>query len=350
MSKETLDLGCFLGNSLLNRSLAHRSKGEHFMQQAASLSGVLPAVRAGRRKSRSPFHCVKVSVTLFMVVAAGAFNSVWGQSLNWEGQDGIFITPVAYAVSSNDQNFGRPVVAYHYFDGGDVVGGFHQVSVTMGALNRIEFGYTRTLHREGNTAGISPLWSEGFNTFHAKANLITERRSWRPALAVGFVARTQVQNVGGVILGKDTHNADFYAVVTKTVTQIRNLPLVFNVGIKATNASLLGLAGNAPGYQGRAFGAFAFAIRGPGTTTILLGSEVQQEPRHIEGLPTAVIPTTITYVVRFMPAGALPLRGWGSEDPKITLDFGIAQAAGNILPGVDLRIRKQFALGITYGF
>jgi hypothetical protein len=291
----------------------------------------------------------KVFLALFML-SMGAVRAAWGQSLNWEGQDGIFITPVAYAVASNDKTFGMPAVAYHYFDGGTVLGGFHQVSVTMGALNRIEFGYTRTIHREGETPGVSPLWGDGFNTFHAKLNLITERRSWRPALALGFVARTQVQNVGGVLLGKETHNADFYAVFTKTVTQIRYLPLVFNVGIKATNASLLGLAGNAPGYQGRAFGAFAFSIPGPKTTTILLGSEVQQEPRRIEGLPTAVVPTTITYVARFMPAGAFPLRGWSSESPKITLDFGIAQAVGEILPGLNLRARKQYALGITYGF
>jgi Protein of unknown function (DUF3034) len=287
-------------------------------------------------------------VVLVLSVLGSA--SAWAQSLNWQGQDGIFITPIAYAVESKDNNFGAPVVAYHYFDGGQVLGGFHQASVTMGALNRIEFGYTRTLHHEGNTAGLSPLWTSGFNTFHAKVNLISEKRTWRPAVAVGFVARTQVQNVGGVLLGQSTNNQDFYAVVTKTVTQIRYLPLVFNAGFRVTNASLMGLAGNAPGYQGRGFGAFAFALRGPRTTTILLGSEVQQEPRHIQGLPDAVIPTTITYVARFMPAGAFPLRGWASENPRISIDFGIAQVAGNIMPGVDLRIRKQYALGITYGF
>jgi hypothetical protein len=287
---------------------------------------------------------------LFLLLVLGATRPAFAQSLNWEGQDGVFVTPLAYAVPSNDKGFGRPMVAYHYLDGGTVLGGFHQVSVTMGAFNLLEFGYTRTLHHDGSDPALSPLWSGGFNTFHAKLNLLTERRSWRPALAMGFVARTQVQNVGGVLLGKETHNADFYAVLTKTVTQIPHLPLVFNVGFKATNASLLGLAGNAPAYQGRAFGAFAFAVRGPMRTTILLGSEVLQEPRRVEGLPQAVIPTTITYAVRFMPAGALPLRGWAVEEPKLTLDFGITQAAGTILPGVNLFARRQFALGISYGF
>ena len=317
----------------------------HQMLPSASRFSAKPGPAAPRLCSGNG-----VAFILLLWLVLGASRPALAQSLNWEGQDGVFVTPLAYAVPSNDKGFGRPMVAYHYLDGGTILGAFHQVSVTMGAFNRLEFGYTRTLHHDGSNPSLSPLWSGGFNTFHAKLNLVTEKRSWRPALAMGFVARTQVQNVGGVLLGKETHNADFYAVLTKTVTQIRHLPLVFNVGFKATNASLLGLAGNAPAYQGRAFGAFAFAVHGPMRTTVLLGSEVLQQPRRVEGLPQAVIPTTITYAVRFMPAGALPLQGWAVEEPKLTLDFGITQAAGNIMPGVNLFARRQFALGISYGF
>jgi hypothetical protein len=169
-------------------------------------------------------------------------------------------------------------------------------------------------------------------------------------LSVGFVVRSQVQNVGGVISSEETTNEDFYAVATKTVTQIRKLPLVFNFGYKATNASLLGLAGNAPAYKERLFGAAAFALKGPGRSTILLGSEVLQQPRSVQGLPGAVIPTTLTYAIRIVPAGALPLHGWGVESPKLTIDFGVAQVASNIMPGVNLQARHQFALGISYGF
>src|SRR5207249_6850371 len=125
-----------------------------------------------------------------------------------------------------------------------------QVSTTAGAFHRLELGYTLTFDQEGSTNGLSNLWSPGFNTFHSKLNFVRERRTWLPALSVGFVVRSQVRNVGGVIQGKDTTNADFYGVVTKTVTQIRHLPLVFNVGYKATNASLLGIVGNAPAYKG----------------------------------------------------------------------------------------------------
>jgi hypothetical protein len=263
---------------------------------------------------------------------------------------GVFVTPLAYAVPSPEKNIGLPVVAYHYLNGGKVLGEFHQASVTVGLFDRVDFGYTRTLHETGTTAGLSPLWSRGFNTFHGKVNFLRENRTWRPALAVGFVARSQVRNVGGVIQGQDTHNEDFYIVATKTLTQIRQLPLVFNFGFKDTNASLLGLAGNAPAHQGRLFGAAAFALRGPRRSTILLGSEILQEPRRIQGLPGVVVPSTVTYAVRILPGGALPLRGWNVESPKITIDLGVAQAVGTIAPGLNLEARYQFAMGISYGF
>jgi hypothetical protein len=291
------------------------------------------------------------ALTLLLIIhtAVGA-SGVSAQSLNWEGQTGVFVTPLAYTVPSQEKGLGAPVVAYHYVNAGQVLGGFHQVSVTEGAFDRIELGYTRNFHQDGSTAGLSSLWSNGFNIFHGKVIVKREGRNWVPAFSVGFVARTQVHNVGGVIQNKDTANADFYVVATKTATKIRKLPLVFNVGFKATNASLLGLVGNAPGYQGRVFGAAALAFRGPGRSTIMLGSEFLQEPRRVEGLPGIVVPSTITYAVRIVPAGALPLHGWGVESPRLTIDLGVLQAAGNVAPGVNLQARHQFALGVSYGF
>jgi hypothetical protein len=296
------------------------------------------------------FGSIPEVVLLSVVVMGLSANIASAQSLNWEGQTGVFVTPLAYSVPSTDKGLSLPVVSYHYLDAGAVLGGFHQVSITAGAFNRVEFGYSRNLHEEGSTTGLSNLWNSGFNAIHGKLNVLRERRSWLPALSVGFVVRSQVQNVGGVISGRQTTNEDFYVVATKTVTQIPKLPLVFNLGYKATDASLLGLAGNAPAYKGRLFGAAAFALKGPGRSSILLGSEFLQEPRSVQGLPGAVIPTTITYAIRIVPAGALPLHGWGVESPKLTIDLGIAKVAGNIMPGVNLQAQHQFALGISYGF
>ena len=288
---------------------------------------------------------------LVLIIHSGIDASrVSAQSLNWEGQTGVFVTPLAYTVPSSEKGLGTPVVAYHYVNAGAVLGGFHQVSVTEGVFDRVEVGYTRNFHQDGSTPGLSNLWSNGFNIFHGKVIVRREGRTWVPAFSVGFVARSQVHNVGGVIQNKDTANADFYIVATKTATKIRKLPLVFNVGFKATNASLLGLVGNAPAYQGRVFGAAALAFRGPGRSTIMLGSEFLQEPRRVDGLPGVIVPSTITYAVRIVPAGALPLHGWGVESPRLTIDLGVLQAAGSVAPGVNLQARHQFALGISYGF
>ena len=279
-----------------------------------------------------------------MLLILGAV-SVPAQSLNWEGQTGVFVTPLAYTAASPEHNAGKPIVAYHYLDAGSVLGGFHTASLTEGAFGRLEFGYTRALHQDGSTAGLSPLWKDGFNIVHAKANLVKEnagKNNWLPAISAGFVARSQVANVAGQLATptRTYNNADFYAVATKTITQTKVVPVLLSFGYKATNAQVFGLAGNAPGYKGRAFGAAAFVFKGPAKSTLILGSEFAQQPREVQNLPGADVPTTLTYAARIVPR----------EKSKFNVDFGIAQAAGKILPGVDLKVRHQFALGISYGF
>lgn len=292
-----------------------------------------------------------VACCLWLAASGGVAAA---QTLNWEGQTGIFVTPLAYTVPSSDHSLGKPVVGFHYLDAGSVLGGFFQASITAGAFQRIEFGYTRDFHQAGSTAGLSNLWDNGFNAFHGKFNLVTEnafRQAWLPAVSVGFVARNQVHNVAGVMQNKNLSNADFYVVATKTVTQVRKLPMVFSLGFRATDASLLGLAGNAPAYQGRFFGSFAFALRGPARSTLMLASEVSQQPGAVEGVPGAVIPTTLTYAIRIVPSGTFPGKhGWGEDHPKLSIDLGVAQIAGQVMPGVNLEARHQFALGISYGF
>lgn len=296
-----------------------------------------------------------LAVLLAGVVISALSSTAWSQMLNWEGQTGVFVTPLAYTLPSNsDAWLSKPAFSIHYLNAGEVLGGFSQVSSTLGLFQRVELGYTRSIHYSGDTAGVSQLWSNGFNIFHAKLNMVPENaagQDWLPSISVGFVGRTGVRNVGGVLAGQDTYNQDFYAVATKTISQWHAVPLVLSFGFKATNASLLGIAGNAPAYQGRMFGAVAIPFKGPWRSTIMLASEVLQEPRGIQGLPGAVIPTTLTYAIRIVPAGAFPAaHGWGEQKPRLTIDFGVAQAAGTILPGVNLHARNQFALGISYGF
>jgi hypothetical protein len=278
-------------------------------------------------------------VVLLALTTAPAFAQ-----LNWEGQTGGFITPFAYTSPSPSTGFGRPQVAFHYFNAGPVIGNLFQTSVTEGVFKHVEFGYTRALSSEGNTPGLSPLFTGGFNIFHAKVNVLEEnafKTKYLPAISVGFVARTQVERVGGVLDSKSTWNGDFYVVGTKTITQIKVLPIVLNAGFKETNASVFGIAGNSPAWVGRFFGTGAIVVKGPKKSAFIFGSEIVQQPRYIEGLQGPTIPTTVTYVFRFLP---------GLEKAKLNFDFGVAQAVGVISPGVNIQARHQVATGISYQF
>jgi hypothetical protein len=277
------------------------------------------------------------------LLASSFIHPAFAQNIGWEGETGVFVTPLAYTAASPAAGFGLPIVAYHFLAGGGVLGDFHEASVTEGVLGRIEFGYTRALHTSGDNALFSPLWTNGFNIAHAKVALVTEnagKKSWVPQVAVGTIVRTQVQEVGGVLQNKDTTNEDVYLVATKTI-KVKPLPLIFNGGYRGTNAELWGMGGNAPAMVGRAFGAAAFVVKGPAHSTIILGAEVAQQPRHPDQLPDAVIPTTLTYCMRVVPL---------AEHNKLNVDFGVAQIAGKIEPGVNLQARAQIGAQISYGF
>ena len=140
------------------------------------------------------------------------------------------------------------------------------------------------------------------------------------------------------MLNRNIRNGDIYLVATKTVTQSKRVPLVLSGGYRGTNAELWGMGGNAPAMVGRAFGAVAFVFKGPAhSSTVILGSEVSQQPRHPDQLPAAVIPTTFTYCMRVVPRA----------ERKIDIDFGVAQIAGKIAPGVDLQSRARIGMQLS---
>jgi hypothetical protein len=301
------------------------------------------------------FHS-SVSKSLFAtlaLVAALTFaaTTAQAQSLGYEGPTGVFVTPLASTAASPANGAGHPVIAYHVLAGGPVIGTWNTVSITEGFAKRIEIGYTREDHAAGNTAGLSPLWTDGLNIFHGKVNLVPEnaaKTKWVPGISVGAIARTNDSNVFNGSNGQSKTNADIYLVATKVITQIsKKVPVLVNAGVRGTNASLWGLGGNAPNYTERGFGALAFVFTGPGKSTIILASEAAQQPKTIEqtasnGAVSGVfdIPTSVDYAVRFVP----------SPKHKLNIDFGILQAAGRIAPTVNLKARARAAFGISYGF
>ena len=293
-------------------------------------------------------------LTFFVIVAGvalalGSATRLHAQALGWEGETGIFVTPLAYTASSESEKI-HPVVAYHYLNAGPVIGDFHEASIEIGVGKRLEFGYTREFHVLGGDPNLSPLWQNGFNIFNGKVNLVPEnyrKHKWVPAISTGFVVRPNVRNVGNWVVGSAQNSpsvsgmadGDIYAVASKIVP-LKPIPLVLSGGVRGTDAVLWGMGGNAPDWQARAFGAAAFVFKAPHASTVILASEAAQQPHHPLAFPTLNIPTTLTYAVRFIPPAKY----------KVNFDVGVAQIAGQVMPGVDLQARHQVGVQMSYGF
>lgn len=294
----------------------------------------------------------KLLIGFSLLVITAFSQTSFAQGLNWEGQTGAVITPFAYTAGSPARKFGKPEVAFHYMNSGPVVGNAYQLSITEGVAKRFEFGYTGAFSSAGSSP-LTPLFSNGFSEFHGKVTVLDEnalKSKWVPAVAVGSIGRFGIQRVGSMGSSKGTtaKNGDFYIVATKTITQIKGLPIVLSFGDKLTSASLFGIAGNAvnghgtENWQGRLFGAAAFVVKGPAKAALIFGSEFAQQPHYVDGLGTAAtIPTTLTYFVRVVPH---------LEGSPVQVDLAIAQVAGKIAPGVDLQARARFAMGVSYHF
>ena len=176
-------------------------------------------------------HLLIAGVALAVVVLGTATPS-HAQALGWEGETGVFVTPLAYTAASETEKI-HPVVGYHYLNAGSVIGDFHEASITVGFLKRFEMGYTHEFHTQGDDKGLSPLWQNGFEIFHGKAMLIPENlhgKKWIPTISVGFMARQNVRNVGnlkfvssGGMSATDSgkSNGDVYMVASKQISQLK---------------------------------------------------------------------------------------------------------------------------------
>jgi len=308
------------------------------------------------------FHRSAIRLAAVLGLLLLALTPAAKAQLNWEGQTGAFATPFAYVASSESGKIGHPEIGFHYLHGGDVLGDDYQFSVTVGLFKLSELGFTRSDSSFGSSP-ITGLFQGGYDTFHGKLNIIPENfhgKNWIPAISVGFAARFEEErvarapfaaNLDSPLAGRSTNNADFYVVGTKTISQIKHLPIVLSAGYKHTNASIMGIAGNAPDYADLAFGAAAFVITAPAKTSVIVGAEAVQEPHYLEGLYVSgvggpTIPTTLVYFVRVVP-NKLPFN----------VDVGVGQIAGKITPGiedvlpaVDLKAREQVAVGLSYRF
>jgi len=293
-----------------------------------------------------------------LVFAFGSATRCHAQGLGWEGETGVFVTPLAYTASSETEKY-HPVVAYHYLDAGPVIGNFNEASVEIGLGKRFELGYTHEFHDQGDQP-LSYLWQNGFEIFNGKFNVLPEnsfKRNWMPAISVGFIARNGVRNVGdyegtatAVSPNTSGHtNGDIYGVGSKLLKN-RFVPVLLTGGVRGTDAELWGMGGSAPNWKACAFGSAAFVFKMPYKSTLILASEAAQQPHHPYGFTGANgsvplnIPTTLTYAARFIP----------SAKYKVNFDVGVAQIAGQVwsdaADGINLKARHQIGVQVSYGF
>lgn len=322
------------------------------------------------------FFAARLSGVLLAVVTSTAAPLV-AQHLTLEGQTGGFLTPTAYVVyTEKGQLLSHPAVGYHFIGASKVIGNVQTFSIAEGFANRAEVGYTRSVHLLGqdtatSNGAFSQLWNyDGMNIFSGKVVLLKdgEKCKYAPGVAIGGLVRTSDHFVSGHLnkelgLGSDTGytNGDVYVAVTKTWLK-PPVPLLVNIGWKASNAVLFGLGGQSTRFGGRFFGGLGFPLPGPKKTAIVPSVGFTQEPKTAVNMkyimPGGVhIPTTMDYAVRITQA----------EHPHFSYDIGVGQVAGNIgtavlptgLPSpypatvsmpVNLQARKVLGMGFSYRY
>jgi hypothetical protein len=286
-------------------------------------------------KIRSALACLPPVLTVCFAMS-GSWEPTLAQSLNWEGQTGALMTPFAYVSTSRARSVGRPNVSFHVLDGGEVIGMHYQVSITLGLLNRLEVGVTRSAVSSVGPEPVASLFDRGFTTVHAKLALLREARL-RPAVSAGALYHWQKEHIAADIVPSDpTQDADLYLAVTKTLTLSEGVSVVLNGGVRATNASLMGIAGNTPSWEARGFASGGFLLK----ENVLVGAEFRQQPAHLDGFPEVRIPSTVAYFVRLGPGRAA----------RANLDVGLVRVAGLVAPGLDLKAQDRLAAGVSYRF
>ncbi len=332
----------------------------------------------------------KWAAPVLLLCLSFAATQAQAQSLGYEGPTGVFVTPLALTAASPAKGVGAANVSYHFLSGGPIIGDFSTVNTTVGFAKRFEVGYTHEIHNgNGNSTDtlgpvLKPLWNSGLDIVHFKANITPGFLSKVGVFSVGGIYRSG-DKIGGninalaeVLMGaagidythaeQKTANGDIYLVGTKVITQVsKKLPIIVNAGLRGTNASLWGLGGNSPGFEGKAFGATAAVITA-GKVTIIPAFEISEQPQHILSASAAAtlgstkaatlfdIPTSEVYAVRVVPFAK----------KKLNVDVGVLHAGGyidnsllntlvkNAAPStggkVDLNMRARVAFAVSYGF
>ena len=285
-----------------------------------------------------------ISVSVLVLGALFSSQVANAQSLDMDGQSGIFFQPWAEVVPSPNGTFGGPTVGFHIVDAGPVAGNYMNVGVEEGFGNRLEFGFTRSNHTDGGDPTLSPYFNfSGMNIFNVKVKLLPANyhsRKYLPTMSVGGVLRANDPFVVQLVEHKNATNGDVYLVGTKLFVLGKKFAFVANAGVRGTNAQKYGYGGNTLDWEARAFGAIAFPIPIKNLVVITPTFEVDQEPDKIKYIPTARLPTDLIYAVRF---SRLPDSRW-------SFDIGTGHVGANLGPGINIKADNAIAFAANFRF
>ena len=279
-----------------------------------------------------------------LLVLGFALARCWAyaQSLNMDGQSGLFFQPFADVLATAKNRFGGTTASIHVADAGPVAGDYINASIEEGFGNWLEFGFTRNNHTDGGDPALSPLVNfAGMNIFNVKAKLVgpTRRRKWLPAFAVGGVLRTNDPFVTQLAAHKNGTNGDIYGVATKLFVFGGNkFAFLLNAGVRGTNAEKYGYGGNATNWQSRWFGAISFPLPIKKRIVISPAFEIDQEPNRLKYVPVASIPSDLIYAVRLSRY----------PDSRWSFDVGTGHIGGTLAPGFNFKANNAVAFAVDY--
>lgn len=266
------------------------------------------------------------------------------QSLTMDGESGIFLQPVAEVVPAPQHKFAGPTFSLHAVDAGSIAGVYINIGVEEGYGNWLEFGFTRAQHTNGGDPAISPLFNfTGMNILNFKAKLSGNNNhghKYLPAISIGGVLRTNDPYVVQAIKHQNATNGDIYLVGTELFAFGKKFAFSANGGVRGTNAQKYGYGGNTVDWEARAFGSIAFPIPIKKIVVIAPAFEVDQEPKKINYIPVASLPTDLIYAIRL---AHLP-------DSKWSFDIGTGHLGANLAPGINIKVNQAVAFAADYRF
>lgn len=235
---------------------------------------------------------LRTATTLLAAAALATMTAHSHAALNWEGQTGVFLNPLAYTAAE-----GTHEVSGHFISV-DSAGSVKSLSYTAGLKGNVELGYTRVFT---DVAGVNDQ-----NIVHAKWQFLPERDE-TPAVAVWALYRDAESGGSGT---------DFGVAATKIV-MAGDKPLVLDLGVRYTDASGHGLFGFTGDEKLKLEGSIAYFV----LPNLAVGAEFRQQPGTRTWKDLAV-----RYVV----------------NEHLNIDVGLADLG----PTID----NQLALGFTYAW